>query len=275
MNKLSIDERTLIVSALVEGNSIRAVARMTGVSRNTIDKLLGDLGRACSDYQDKALRNLSCKRLQCDEIWSFIGAKEKNCTLEMKKKGAGDVWTWVALDADTKLVPCWFIGQRDAGCAYHFMHDLAERLAHRVQPTTDGHRAYLSAVEDAFGAGIDYAMLQKIYGNTEQGPETRYSPAICMGARKAVISGNLDHNHVSTSYVERQNLTMRMSMRRFTRLTNGHSKKLENHEHAVAIHYMYYNFARIHQSLRVTPAMEAGVSDHVWELEEIIELLGS
>jgi IS1 family transposase len=273
MNMLSIDERTRIVSALVEGNSMRSIARMTGVSRNTIDKLLCDLGRACSEYQDKAFRNLSSKRFQCDEIWSFVGAKEKNCTAEMKKKGAGDVWTWVALDPDTKLVPCWFIGHRDAGCAYHFMHDLAERLAHRVQLTTDGHRAYLNAVEDAFGANIDYPMLQKIYGNSEQGPETRYSPAICMGARKAVISGNPDHNHVSTSHVERQNLTMRMSMRRFTRLTNGHSKKLENHEHAVAIHYMYYNFARIHQSLRVTPAMEAGVSDHVWELEEIIGLL--
>src|ERR1700730_3418112 len=273
MNKLSTEERTQIVAALVEGNSMRSISRMTGASRNTIDKLLCDLGRACSDYQDKAFRNLKSKRLQCDEIWSFVQAKEKNCTLEMKKNGAGDVWTWVALDPDTKLVPCWFIGQRDAGCAYHFMHDLAERLAHRVQLTTDGHRAYLSAVEDAFGAGIDYAMLQKIYGNSEQGPETRYSPAICMGARKAVISGNPDHNHVSTSYVERQNLTMRMSMRRFTRLTNGHSKKLENHEHAVAIHYMYYNFGRIHQSLRVTPAMEAGISDHVWDLEEIIGLL--
>ncbi|MEY2509736.1 MAG: hypothetical protein QOE26_499 [Verrucomicrobiota bacterium] len=275
MNKLSVEDRAQIVSALVEGNSIRAVARMTGVSRNTIDKLLGDLGRACSDYQDKTFQNLQCKRVQCDEIWSFVGAKEKNCTAEMKAKGAGDVWTWVALDADTKLVPCWFIGQRDAGCAYHFMHDLADRLAHRVQLTTDGHRAYLSAVEDAFGAEIDYAMLQKVYGGTEQGPETRYSPAICMGARKAVIIGNPDYDHVSTSYVERQNLTMRMSMRRFTRLTNGHSKKLENHEHAVAIHYMYYNFARIHQSLRVTPAMEAGVSDHVWSIEEIIGLLDS
>jgi IS1 family transposase len=275
MNKLSTEERTQIVSALVEGNSMRSISRMTGASRNTIDKLLCDLGRACSDYQDKAFVNLKSKRLQCDEIWSFVQAKEKNCTLEMKKKGAGDVWTWVALDPDTKLVPCWFIGQRDAGCAYHFMHDLAERLAHRVQLTTDGHRAYLSAVEDAFGAGIDYAMLQKIYGNSEEGPETRYSPAICMGARKAVISGNPDHNHVSTSYVERQNLTMRMSMRRFTRLTNGHSKKLENHEHAVAIHYMYYNFGRIHQSLRITPAMEAGISDHIWDLEEIIALLDS
>jgi IS1 family transposase len=275
MNQLSVDERTRVVSALVEGNSMRAIARMTGISRNTIDKLLCDLGRACSDYQDRAFRNLKSKRLQCDEIWSFVQAKEKNCTLEMKKKGAGDVWTWVALDPDTKLVPCWFIGQRDAGCAYHFMHDLAGRLAHRVQLTTDGHRAYLSAVEDAFGAGIDYAMLQKIYGNSEQGPETRYSPAICMGARKAVISGSPDFAHVSTSYVEAQNLTMRMSIRRFTRLTNGHSKKLENHEHAVAIHYMYYNFARIHSSLRVTPAMEAGISDHVWSIEEIIGLLDS
>ena len=252
---------------------MRAIARMTGVSRNTIDKLLCDLGRACSGYQDKAFRNLKSRRVQCDEIWSFVQAKEKNWTVEMKKKGAGDCWTWVALDPDTKLVPCWFIGQRDAGCAYHFMHDLAERLAHRVQLTTDGHRAYLSAVEDAFGAGIDYAMLQKIYGNSEQGPETRYSPAVCMGARKAIISGNPDYSHVSTSYVERQNLTMRMSMRRFTRLTNGHSKKLENHEHAVAIHYMYYNFGRIHQSLRVTPAMEAGISDHVWSIEEVIALL--
>jgi len=187
--------------------------------------------------------------------------------------GAGDVWTWVALDPDTKLVPCWFIGQRDAGCAYHFMHDLKSRLANRVQLTTDGHRAYLTAVEDAFGCEIDFAMLQKIYGAPQDALETRYSSAVCMGARKAIISGNPDHSHVSTSYVERQNLTMRMSMRRFTRLTNGFSKKLENHEHAVAIHYMFYNFGRIHQSLRVTPAMEAGISDHVWSIEEMIALL--
>jgi IS1 family transposase len=273
MNKLSTDGRTRIVSALVEGNSIRSIARMTGVSRNTIDKLLCDLGRACSDYQDKVFVNLKSKRFQCDEIWSFVYAKEKNCPAEHKAKGAGDVWTWVALDPDTKLVPCWFIGHRDAGCAYHFMHDLKARLANRVQLTTDGHRAYLTAVEDAFGAEIDYAMLQKIYGTTNESPETRYSPAVCMGARKAVISGHPDHNHVSTSYVERQNLTMRMSMRRFTRLTNGFSKKLENHEHAVAIHYMFYNFCRIHQSLRVTPAMEAGVSDHVWSIDEVIMLL--
>jgi IS1 family transposase len=273
MNKLSTDERTRIVSALVEGNSIRAIARMTGVSRNTVDKLLCDLGRACSDYQDKAFRNLKSKRIQCDEIWSFIYAKEKNCPAEHKAKGAGDVWTWVALDPDTKLVPCWFIGQRHAGCAYHFLSDLKDRLASRVQLTTDGHKAYLHAVEDVFGTDIDFAMLQKIYGAAPEGPQVRYSPAICMGARKAVITGDPDHDHISTSYVERQNLTMRMSMRRFTRLTNGFSKKIENHEHAVAIHYMYYNFARIHSSLRVTPAMEAGVADHVWELDEVIALL--
>jgi IS1 family transposase len=275
MNKLSTDERTQIMSALVEGNSIRAVSRMSSASRNTIDKLLRELGRACSEYQDKTFRNLRTKRIQCDEIWSFVYAKEKNCRAEHKAKGAGDVWTWVALDPDTKLVPCWFIGHRHAGAAYHFMHDLKSRLANRVQLTTDGHRAYLNAVEDAFGAEIDYAMLQKIYGEAPEDSEMRYSPAQCMGTRRAIISGNPDHSHVSTSYVERQNLTMRMSMRRFTRLTNGFSKKLENHEHAVAIHYMYYNFARIHQSLRVTPAMEAGISDHVWSIDEIICLLDS
>ena len=275
MNKLNRTKQSQVIAALVEGNSIRAIERMTGVAKHTILKLIKDAGIAAADYQDRTLRNLKCQKIQVDEIWQFVYAKEKNCPAEHKAKGAGDVWTWVALDPDTKLVPCWFIGHRDAGCAYHFMHDLKARLANRVQLTTDGHRAYLTAVEDAFGAEIDYAMLQKIYGTTNESPETRYSPAVCMGARKAVISGHPDHNHVSTSYVERQNLTMRMSMRRFTRLTNGFSKKLENHEHAVAIHYMFYNFGRIHQSLRVTPAMEAGVADHVWDLEEIIGLLES
>ena len=273
MNRLSTEERTRIVAALVEGNSLRAISRMTGVSRNTVDKLLGDLGKACSEYQDRVFRNLKCQRIQCDEIWSFVGAKEKNTKPEKKAEGWGDVWTWVALDADTKLVPCWFVGTRDAGAAYHFMHDLAGRLAHRVQLTTDGHAAYLSAVEDAFGSQIDFAQLIKIYGKAPEGSEVRYSPAQCMGARKAVISGRPQFEHVSTSYTERQNLTMRMSMRRLTRLTNGFSKKVENHEHSIAIHYMHYNFARIHQTLRVTPAMEAGIADHVWSIEEIIALL--
>ncbi len=273
MNKLSTEERTRVVAALVEGNSMRAVSRMTGVARNTINKLLIDLGTACSEYQDATFQNLKCKRIQCDEIWTFCGSKEKNTSAEKKAQGWGDVWTWVALDADTKLVPTWYVGTRDASAAYHFIHDLKARLANRVQLTTDGHKAYLSAVEDAFGAEVDYAQLIKIYGNAPEGAEVRYSPAQCMGARKGLVTGNPEFKHVSTSYVERQNLTMRMSMKRFARLSNGFSKKVENHEHMLALHYMYYNFSRIHQSLRVTPAMEAGVSDHVWELDEIISLL--
>ena len=273
MNRLSTEERTRIVAALVEGNSLRAISRMTGVSRNTVDKLLGDLGKACSEYQDRVFRNLKCQRIQCDEIWSFVGAKEKNTKPEKKAEGWGDVWTWVALDADTKLVPCWFVGTRDAGAAYHFMHDLAGRLAHRVQLTTDGHAAYLSAVEDAFGSQIDFAQLIKIYGKAPEGSEVRYSPAQCMGARKAVISGRPQFEHVSTSYTERQNLTMRMSMRRFTRLTNGFSKKVENHEHMLAIYFLYYNLCRVHATLRVTPAMEAGIANHVWTIEEMVKLL--
>ena len=276
MNKLTNEERVRIVACLVEGNSIRATVRMTGASKNTIAKLLVDLGKACSEYQDKAFRNLKCKRVQCDEIWSFVYAKDKNLPDDMKHQpGAGSVWTWVALDPDTKLVPCWFVSSRDASAAYHFMHDLAGRLANRVQLTTDGHKPYLTAVEDAFGSDIDFAQLVKIYGNEQQQGEHRYSPAQCMGARKTVISGTPDYRHVSTSHTERQNLTMRMSMRRFTRLTNAFSKKLENHEAAIALHYMNYNFARIHQTLRVTPAMEAGITDHAWSLEEIVNLLNS
>lgn len=277
MNRLSIEDRARVIGCLVEGNSIRATVRMTGVAKNTVAKLLVDIGRACTEYQDKAMRNLTCKRIQCDEIWSFVGAKEKNVPDAEKGKGRGDVWTWTALDSDTKLIPCWFVGDRSAGSAWHFIHDLQERLANRVQLTTDGHKAYLSAVESAFGSEIDYAMLVKIYGN-QVGPqmkhaEIRYSPAQCMGARKAVISGTPDYKHVSTSHTERHNLSMRMGMRRFTRLTNAFSKKLENHEHALALYFMYYNFARIHQTLRVTPAMEAGISDHVWSLEEIVNLI--
>jgi IS1 family transposase len=274
MNKLSIEERVRVVACLVEGNSLRATTRMTGTHRGAIQKLLVDLGKACSEYQDKAFRNLKCKRIQCDEIWSFIGAKEKNVTPDQKDEGWGDVWTWTSMCADSKLVPCWYVGTRDGSAAYHFIHDLAGRLAHRVQLTTDGHKAYLNAVEDAFGTEIDYAMLHKIYGNAPEGSEVRYSPAVCMGTRVAKITGKPNYAHVSTSFIERQNLTMRMSMRRFTRLTNAFSKKVENHEAAIALHYMYYNFARVHQTLRVTPAMEAGVSDHIWTLEEIIRLLG-
>lgn len=273
MNKLEIGKRTQILHCLCEGNSIRATARLTDVAINTVVKLLCEAGKACSRFQDKVLRNLKCRRLQTDEAWAFVGCKEKNATAEKKAKGHGDVWTWAAIDAETKLVPCWFIGSRDAGAAYHFMHDLAGRLSNRVQLTTDGHKAYLSAVEDAFGADIDYAMLVKIYGAESEESEIRYSPAVCMGTRKGVITGKPDFKHVSTSFVERQNLTMRMSMRRFTRLTNAFSKKLENHQHSVALHFMYYNFCRIHQSLRVTPAMEAGVTDHVWTLDEVIALL--
>lgn len=276
MNQLSDENRVRIVAALVEGNSMRAISRMVDVSRNTIDKLLSDLGAACSDYQSKVFVNLPCKRIECDEIWSFVGAKAKNTTADKKADGWGDAWTWVALDADTKLVPCWLVGGRDAGCAYEFMHDLASRLANRIQLTTDGHKAYVSAVEDAFGSEIDYAMLVKLYGgDTQQGPARKYSPNICTGAKKVELMGNPSFKHISTSYVERQNLTMRMGMRRFTRLTNGFSKKLENHEHAIALHYMHYNFCRIHNTLRVTPAMEAGIADHVWSIQEVLNLLKS
>jgi len=273
MNKLSTEKRIQIVAALVEGNSVNAVSRMIGVSNNTVLKLLADLGEACAAYQDKAFRNLKCQRIECDEIWSFVGKKQKQVSEEERYTfGVGDVYTWVAIDAETKLVPCWHLGRRDAHAAMSFIRDLSERLASRVQLTTDGHRPYLNAVEEAFGSDIDYAMLVKLYkgGNAD---ETRYSPAECTGAYKEPISGNPDMDYVSTSYVERQNLTMRMNMRRFTRLTNGFSKKVENHMHAIAIHYMYYNFVRIHKSLRCTPAMAAGVTEHLWEIRDIVALL--
>ncbi len=246
---------------------------MTGVAKNTVVRLLTDLGRACAEYQDKTLRNLSCKRIQCDEIWSFCYAKAKNVPADKQGQfGYGDVWTWVAIDPDSKLVPSFAVGTRGAETAQAFMDDLAARLAHRVQLTTDGHRVYLNAVESAFGSEVDYAMLVKLYGSDSE-PDTRYSPAECIGTHTVGIVGRPNPLHISTSHVERQNLTMRMKMRRFTRLTNAFSKKVENHIAAIALHYMHYNFCRVHQTLRVTPAMEAGISDHVWTIEELVKLL--
>src|SRR5947209_9278155 len=269
MNCLSTETRARVISCLIEGCSIRATVRMTGAAKNTVVKLLAEIGCACAGYHNRAVRNLKVRRLQCDEIWCFVGAKAKNVSVEKKQEGWGDVWTWVGIDADTKLVVSYLVGGRDGGWAKDFMEDCAKRISHRVQITTDGHRAYLDAVEEAFGSDIDYAMLQKIYGAPSDEETRRYSPAKCIGCDMKVVSGDPDPKHVSTSFVERQNLTMRMHMRRFTRLTNGHSKKIDNHRHAVALHYMYYNFCRIHQTLCVTPAMEAGISDHVWSLEEI------
>jgi len=270
------EQRTKIIAALVEGNSLRATVRMCDVVFNTVLKLLPEIGRACMEYQDKALRNLTCKRIQCDEIWTFCYAKEKNVPEDKKGQfGYGDIWTWVAIDADTKLVPSFMVGMRGSQTAKASMDDLASRLANRVQLTTDGHRAYLQAVEDAFGSDIDYAMLVKLYGVDREESEARYSPAECIGCREIGITGHPDSKHISTSYVERQNLTMRMSMRRFTRLTNAFSKKVENHIYHVALHYMHYNFCRIHKTHRVTPAMEAGITDHVWSVEEIADLLES
>lgn len=273
MNTLNIERQTAVIAALVEGNSVRSTVRMTGAAKDTVLKLLARIGEACAEYQDKTLRNLSCKRIQCDEIWQFCYAKDKNVPEEKRGIfGFGDVWTWVAIDADTKLVASFTLGTRGAQTAKRFMDDLASRLTNRVQLTTDGHRVYLQAVEDAFGSKVDYAMLVKLYGGPQE-PEKRYGPAECIGAMASTVTGKPDTRYISTSYVERQNLTMRMSMRRFTRLTNGFSKKVDNHYHALALYFMYYNFCRVHQTLRVTPAMEAGISDHVWTLSELAGLL--
>lgn len=277
MNRLTTEKRAQIIGCLVEGMSIRATVRMTGAAKNTVTKLLVDLGAACSEYQDRVLRDLSCGRLQLDEIWSFCYAKAKNVPEEHQGEfGYGDVWTWVAIDADTKLAPSWLVGRRDIEDATTFVTDVADRMANRVQLTTDGHKPYLTAVDRGFGTAVDYAVLHKLYGNEPEG-QKRYSPAKCIGAEKRVVRGNPDPKHVSTSYVERQNLTMRMGMRRFTRLTNGFSKKAENLAAAVSLHFMHYNFARVHKSLANpyprTPAMAAGVADHIWTLEEIAGLL--
>ncbi len=274
MNRLSMEERVLVVRCLVDGNSMRATARITRVARNTIDKLLVDLGAACSAYQDGALRNLTCKRIQVDEIWAFCYCKQQVTPDLAESKAAGDVWTWAAIDADTKLVPCWTVGKRDPETADAFVSDLAARLADRVQLTSDGLASYFNAIVKFFGEGVDYARLVKIYGNDPEGHK-RYSPAECMGCKKDSTIGEPDPKHISTSYIERQNLTMRMSMRRFTRLTNGFSKKIENHAAAISLHMMFYNFARVHQTLKTTPAVAAGVSDHSWTIEEIMSLENS
>lgn len=273
MNQLSTAKRTAVVAALVEGNSIRSTVRMTGVAKNTVVKLLLELGAACEKLHDETVRNVRAERVQCDEIWSFVYAKQKNVPAEKAGQfGIGDVWTWTAIDADTKLIVSWLVGTRDTGSAYTFMMDVADRLRNRVQLTTDGYKPYLTVVEDALGADIAYVVLQKVYGVDPQA-ETRYSPAQCIGTKCEIITGTPDPKHISTSYVERQNLTMRMSMRRFTRLTNAFSKKVENHAAAVALYFVYYNFGQVHQTLRVSPAMEAGLTDHVWTVFEIVGLL--
>ena len=273
MNRLDLDARAKILHMLVEGNSLRATSRMADVAYNSVLKLVSEAGKACADYQDMALHNLPCRRIQVDEIWAFCYTKQKNVDRAKKSvEGAGDIWTWTAIDAETKLVPSWFVGSRDADAAQMFMQDLATRMRGRIQLTSDGHNPYLEAVEGAFGADIDYAMLIKLYGHPRD-DASRYSPPECIGTHTRNIQGTPDPAHISTSYTERQNLTMRMSMRRFTRLTNGFSKKAENHSHAVALHYMHYNFGRIHKTLRVTPAMEAGVTDHIGTMEEIAALM--
>ncbi len=276
MNRLSTDQRARIVSCLTEGNSIRATVRITGAAKNTITKLLLDLGAACSEYQDGAMQHLSCKRLQCDELWGYIGAKQKHLKPD-HPEDYGDIWTWVAIDADTKLIPSWYIGGRNTTDALEFMRDLASRLDARVQLTTDGHAAYILAVERAFGGEVDYAQIVKMYGPDPKEDQKRYSPAACIGVERHAVMGDPDPAHVSTSFVERSNLTMRMSMRRFTRLTNAFSRKVENLAAAVSLHFMHYNFARPHKTLSTpyptTPAMAAGVADHVWSLREIAGLL--
>ena len=276
MRKLAHSERARILHLLCEGMSIRAVTRLTGASKNTVAKLLADAGRVCMAYHEQFVRRVKASRIQVDEIWTFTYAKQRNVpNAKAAPDGAGDTWTWTAIDAETKLIVSYLVGQRDAECALDFMHDLRSRLRNRVQLTSDGLVNYLVAVEDAFGDDVDYAQLVKIYGEPRYGTgnERRYSPGECCGTRKRRVTGNPCPTQVSTSFVERQNLTMRMHLRRFTRLTNAFSKKIENHAYAVALHMMYYNFVRIHQALRVTPAMAAGVSDRLWEIGDIVKLI--
>jgi IS1 family transposase len=273
MNRLSNSERSQIVQLLCEGMAIRAITRVTGASKNTIAKLLADVGQACAAYHDQYVRGLTSKRIQMDEIWSFVYAKNDNVKrAKSAPADAGDVWTWTAIDADSKLLVSWLVGDRTTYSALRFVDDLRSRLANRVQLTSDGHRPYLQAVDTVFGDDVDYAMLNKIYG-AAPGEERRYSPAVCIGAQKKRVTGKPDAKHVSTSFAERQNLTMRMHMRRFTRLTNAFSKKIENHTAAVALHTMFYNFVRVHQTLKISPAMAAGVTDRLWDVSDIVQVL--
>jgi IS1 family transposase len=279
MNRLDTAKRAQIVNGIIEGCSIRSISRLTGASKNTIVKLLVELGAVCMEYMNTHLVNLNCQRVQCDEIWAFIAAKQANVTAKVLARSphAGDVWTWVAMDADTKLVCSWWVGKRDWQTARLFIDDLAGRMANRIQLSTDGLKLYMFAVNQAFQGDIDYAIINKVYGGTveETATATRYSPAKCIGCEKKVKIGNPDPEHINTSYIERQNLTMRMSMRRFTRLTNGFSKKIENHIATLAIFYMHYNFVRIHQTLRVTPAMAAGVTGKLWSIADLVTLMES
>jgi len=274
MNKLDAAKRAQVISALVEGNSIRSTVRMTGVAKNTIQKLLLELGVASSEYLDRTLRNLKAERVQIDEIWSFVAAKQKNITPAIAARGyAGDAWTFVAIDADSKLVLSWMVAaDRNTEMAKNFLRDVARRVSNRIQVTTDGHSMYFKPVMEAFDGSVDYAQIVKVYGSDPEG-EKRYSPATCIACEKHVAHGDPDRKHISTSYVERQNPTIRMGVRRFTRLTNAFSKKIENHVAMLAVHYMHYNFVRIHQTLRVTPAMAAGVTDRLWSIKDIIGIL--
>ena len=273
MNRLNTEERARIVACLIEGCSLRSTVRLTGFSRKGVARVMADVGKACAHYHDRVVRNLTCKVVQVDEVWSFTYCKQANIPDGLKEAaGIGDTWTWVAIDANTKLIPSWYVGDRSAASAYRFIHDLKSRLTHRIQLTSDGHRPYLEAVEGAFGSEIDYAMLIKRYGKPLL-YEARYSPPVCIGIRRRKIKGNPDKKLISTSYIERQNMTLRMQNRRFTRLTNAFSKTVENHKHSLALHFMHYNFCRIHQTLRCTPAMEAGLTDHVWEPKDLSALL--
>jgi IS1 family transposase len=273
MNKLTHEARTRVVNCLIEGCSIRATVRMTGIAKKTVMRVLVEVGQVCEDYQDRVLRNLSCRRIQVDEMWGFNYCKQKNVTSEIAERvpGAGDIWLWSAIDAESKLIVTWRLGGRGAKTAYSFIGDLAKRLSNRVQLTSDGHRVYVDAVERAFGSEIDYAMLIKVFGNDAE-VETRYSPAECIGTQSIMISGTPNPKHVSTSYVERHNWSVRTAMRRYTRLSNGFSRKIENHSAAVALNYFAYNFIKIHRTLRASPAMAAGVTDKLWEVSDLISL---